>query len=482
MSHSTTATQADAGGGLRFPDGFLWGAATAAYQIEGAARDDGRGPSIWDTFSRQPGRVTAGHTGDVACDHYHRYREDVALMADIGLQSYRFSISWPRIQPDGTGPVEPRGLDFYDRLVDELRSRDIEPVVTLYHWDLPQPFEDRGGWTSRETAEFFAEYAEIVYARLGDRVRIWTTLNEPWCSAYLGYAVGRHAPGRQEPAAAFAAVHHLLVAHGLATQALRAAGASTLGITLNPAAVSPADPDDPADRAAAWLVDGLHNRIFFDPLLRGEYPADVLEHVQRFTETSFIRPGDEKITSAPIDLLGINYYAPTYVSARPGAPGSPAHPGTGGIHTLPPSGPLTDMGWGIEPAGLRRLLERIARDYPGTPLFITENGAAYATTPVAADVAGDEGAPGTRVPDEDRIRYLDGHLRAAHEAIRAGVDLRGYFVWSLLDNFEWAEGYAERFGIVHVDYRTQQRRLKDSAYWYREVIRRNGLAAQAATA
>jgi len=466
----TTQAELDAGGEVRFPEGFLWGAATASYQIEGAARDDGRGPSIWDTFSRTPGKVVHGHTGDVACDHYHRYRDDVALMADLGLAAYRFSVAWPRIQPDGTGPVEPRGLDFYDRLVDELRGAGIEPLVTLYHWDLPQTLEDRGGWTSRETSETFAEYAQAVHARLGDRVRFWTTLNEPWCSAYLGYAAGVHAPGRQDPAAAFTAVHHLLLGHGLAVQALRAAGAETLGITLNPGAIFPADPGADADVAAARLVDGLHNRIFFDPLLRGEYPADVLEHIARFTPATFIRPGDEEITSARIDLLGINYYSPTYVAARAGAPGSPSHPGTDGIEFLPPSGPLTDMGWQIEPSSLRRLLERISTDYPGVPLYITENGAAYPTGPDDS---------GTRVPDADRVRYLDGHLRAAREAITAGVDLRGYFAWSLMDNYEWAQGYDKRFGLVHVDYRTQARLPKDSAFWYRDVIRRNGLTAPA---
>jgi beta-glucosidase len=458
---------------LIFPPDFLWGAATASYQIEGAARDAGRGPSIWDTFSRRPGAVVAGQTGDVACDHYHRYREDVALMAELGLKAYRFSIAWPRIQPDGTGPVEPRGLDFYDRLVDELSAQGIEPLVTLYHWDLPQSFEDRGGWTTRETAEHFAEYAEIVYGRLGDRVPTWTTLNEPWCSAYLGYAAGIHAPGRKDPGAAFAAVHHLLLAHGLATQALRAAGAQTLGITLNPAAVFPADPDSADDVAATRLVDGLHNRIFLDPILRGEYPADVLEHVTRMTGAAFLQDGDEKLIAAPIDVLGVNYYSPTYVAAERGAPGNAPHPGTEGVAFLPPTGPLTDMGWGIEPDTLRHLLERLSRDYPGTPLIITENGAAYDTGPVP-----DEGAPGgVRVPDVDRIRYLDGHLRAAHRAIEAGVDLRGYLAWSLLDNFEWAEGYSKRFGLVHVDYRSQQRTLKDSAYWYRDVIRRGGLGA-----
>jgi beta-glucosidase len=466
----TTQTQTAGTGPVRFPEGFLWGSATAAYQIEGGARDDGRGPSIWDTFSRTPGKVAGGQTGDVACDHYHRYRDDVALMAELGLAAYRFSVSWPRIQPDGTGPVEPRGLDFYDRLVDQLQGAGIQPLVTLYHWDLPQSLEDRGGWTSRDTSEAFAEYAQTVYGRLGDRVRIWTTLNEPWCSSYLGYASGRHAPGRQDPAAAFTAVHHLLLGHGLAVQALRAAGAQTVGITLNPTVVFPADAQDDADVAAARLVDGLHNRIFFDPLLRGSYPEDVLEHVARFTPATFVQAGDEAMLSTPIDLLGVNFYTPTYVAARPDGAGSPAHPGTEGIEFLPPRGPVTDMNWRIEPSSLTTLLRRISDDYPGVPLVITENGAAYATGP-------DEG--GERVPDGDRIRYLDSHLRAAHDAIAAGVDLRGYFVWSLMDNYEWAEGYSKRFGIVHVDYRTQARLPKDSALWYRDVIRRNGLDAVA---
>ncbi|MEV2239064.1 GH1 family beta-glucosidase [Micromonospora sp. NPDC049891] len=454
---------------LRFPDNFLWGAATAAYQIEGAARDDGRGESIWDTFSRTPGKVHAGHTGDVACDHYHRYADDVALMAELGLQAYRFSVSWPRIQPDGSGPVNPRGLDFYDRLTDALLGRGIDPIITLYHWDLPQTLQDRGGWTSRDTAEHFATYAAALYARLGDRVGTWTTLNEPWCSAYLGYGNGVHAPGVQDPGAAFTAVHHLLLAHGLAVQALRAGGAGRVGVTLNPADVRPAEPNSAADAAAARLVDGLHNRIFLDPLLVGGYPDDVREHVARMVEPAFVQDDDEKIIAAPIDLLGINYYAPTYVAGRPdGAGGGGAYPGTEGkVQFLAPVGPLTDMGWMIEPAGLTRLLERIATDYPAVPLLITENGAAFPDKS-ATDVT-------SPVQDTDRIAYLDGHLRAAHEAIARGVDLRGYLVWSLLDNFEWAEGYRKRFGIVHVDYLTQRRTPKSSARWYQEVISRNGL-------
>ncbi|MFI2661563.1 GH1 family beta-glucosidase [Micromonospora carbonacea] len=453
---------------LRFPDNFVWGAATASYQIEGAARDDGRGPSIWDTFSGTPGKVFAGHTGDVACDHYHRYADDVALMAELGLKAYRFSIAWPRIQPDGTGPVEPRGLDFYDRLTDTLLDRGIDPIVTLYHWDLPQTLQDRGGWTNRETAEHFATYAAAVHGRLGDRIRTWTTLNEPWCSAYLGYGNGVHAPGVRDAGAAFTAVHHLLLGHGLAVRALRASGAEVVGITLNPAEVQPADRDSAADAVAVRLVDGLQNRIFLGPLTGAGYPADVLEHVARMVDpATFLRDGDEKLIAAPIDLLGINYYAPTYVAGRPDGAGGSAWPGTeGAVEFLPAAGSVSDMGWAIEPAGLGRLLDRLAADYPGLPLMITENGGAFPDR--TTDSAG-------RVADTDRIAYLDGHLRAVHAAIGRGVDLRGYLVWSLLDNFEWAEGYRKRFGIVHVDYLTQRRTPKASARWYQEVISRNGL-------
>ncbi|MCU7727151.1 GH1 family beta-glucosidase [Actinoplanes sp. KI2] len=467
MTATVTSTSAQpALAGITFPDGFVWGAATASYQIEGAVREDGRGPSIWDTFSRTPGRVYAGHTGDVACEHYHRYVDDVALMADLGLASYRFSVAWPRIQPDGTGPVNVKGLDFYDRLTDELLGKGIDPVVTLYHWDLPQTLEDLGGWANRLTAEAFAEYAQIVHARLGDRVGTWTTLNEPWCSAYLGYASGRHAPGRQEPAAAFAAVHHLLLGHGMAARTLRSAGARTISITLNPSVAFPVDPESAADREAVRIIDGLSNRMFLDPLLKGQYPADMLTHLARFTDLSYLQDGDLATINAPIDVLGINFYQPSYVSAKPGTPAAPDQPGSEGIAFRAPDGPVTDMNWLIEPSGLTRLLQRIHDDYDGIPMLITENGAAYPEGP-----AEDGGVHDTR-----RIEYLDGHLRACHDALAAGVDLRGYFVWSLMDNFEWAEGYAKRFGIVHVDYTTQQRVLKDSAKWYREVIRRNGIA------
>ncbi|WP_306203999.1 GH1 family beta-glucosidase [Actinoplanes sp. RD1] len=444
--------------GLRFPDGFVWGAATASYQIEGAATEDGRGASIWDTFSRTPGRVFRGHTGDVACDHYHRYAGDVQLMAGLGLGAYRFSVAWPRIQPDGTGPVNTRGLDFYDRLVDELIGKGIDPVVTLYHWDLPQTLQDQGGWTNRGTAEAFAEYAQIVHARLGDRVNTWTTLNEPWCSAYLGYGNGVHAPGIQDPASALVATHHLLLGHGLAARALKAAGAQTVSITLNPVAVAPLDPANPADVAASRIVDGVGNRIFLDPLLRGAYPEDVKQIIARFTDLSHIREGDEAIINAPLDVLGINYYTPTYVSAVPGTPAALDTPGSEGIAFRKPVGPVTDIGWQIEPAALTRLLNRIHDDY-GIPMMITENGAAY----------------NGGVDDPGRVAYFDGHLRACLDSLSYGVDLRGYFAWSLMDNYEWAEGYNMRFGLVHVDYTTQERTPKRSAQWYSDVIRRNGL-------
>ncbi|WP_440099413.1 GH1 family beta-glucosidase [Streptosporangium sp. H16] len=460
-----TQTDDRTGTGLAlFPPAFRWGVATAAYQIEGATAEDGRTPSIWDTFSRTPGRVHLGQTGDVACDHYHRYAEDVALMRDLGVNTYRFSISWPRIKPDGTGPVNPRGLDFYDRLVDTLLAAGIDPMATLYHWDLPQTLEDGGGWTVRDTAHHFAGYAEAVYDRLGDRIRTWTTLNEPWCSAFLGYGTRDQAPGRAEPASAFLAAHHLLLGHGLAARALRAAGAGEVSVTVNLTPVSPRDPQDRHDVAAARLVDGLHNRIFLDPIVYGRYPADMLEHTARFTGLDHILDGDEELIGAPIDFLGVNYYAPTHVAAKVGTPSSDRFPGTEGVEHPDPGLPVTAMGWPVEADGLRRLLVRLARDYPSTPLMITENGAAYP-----------DSAEDGRVADAERVDYLRTHLLAAHQAIQEGADLRGYLAWSLMDNFEWAYGYDKRFGLVHVDYDTQTRIPKDSALWYSGVIGRNGI-------
>jgi len=448
---------------LTFPQGFRWGVATAAYQIEGAAQEDGRGLSIWDTFARTPGRVQGGHTGDVACDHYHRYRDDVALMRDLGVGTYRFSVAWPRIRPDGTGPVNPRGMDFYDRLVDALLEAGIAPMLTLYHWDLPQALEDLGGWSNRDTAYHFADYSTAVFHRLGDRVPTWTTLNEPWCSAFLGYASGDHAPGHTDPARAFRAAHHLLLGHGLAARELRGLGAQEVSVTTIVSHVSPRDPQDRHDVAAATLVDGLHNRMFLDPLLRGRYPADVLEHAARFTSLDHIAPGDEELIGAPIDFLGVNYYSPTLVGAEVAAPSSDRFPGTEGIVFLPQDVPTTGMGWPIDADGLRKMLLRIGDEYPGTPMIITENGASFPDTVQTG-----------KVNDSERISYLADHLRAVHDALSAGVEMRGYMAWSLMDNFEWAYGYDKRFGLVHVDYATQQRLPKDSALWFRQVIADNG--------
>ncbi|MFC7244691.1 GH1 family beta-glucosidase [Catellatospora aurea] len=464
MTLATTEEQLTGTAAVRFPAGFRWGAATASYQIEGAAADDGRTPSIWDTFARTPGKVFEGHSGDVACEHYFRYRDDVALMKRLGLGTYRFSVAWPRIKPDGSGPVNSRGLDFYDRLVDELLDKGIDPMVTLYHWDLPQVLEDRGGWTNRDTAYYLADLATATIARLGDRVRTWTTLNEPWCSAFLGYGSGVHAPGRQDPQATFEAVHHLMLGHGLAARALRAGGAREVSLTLNLTDVRPLTPADPHDQAAARLIDGLQNRLFLDPALRGRYPQDMLALFERFGAAAVIQAGDESLIAAPIDLLGVNYYQPALVRAQVGAHSGQAHPGSEGVEFVTQSAPVTAMDWPVDPTGLSDLLLRLAADYPGVPLMVTENGAAY------TDVV-----EGDRVADDERIAYLDGHLRAAHAAIEGGADLRGYLAWSLLDNYEWGYGYGKRFGLVHVDYATQRRLPKDSAHWYAEVIGRNGL-------
>jgi beta-glucosidase len=466
---------------LTFPQGFLWGSATAAYQIEGAVAEGGRTPSIWDTYSHTPGRVAGGDTGDVAVDHYHRFRDDVALMVRLGLTSYRFSVSWSRITPqvtaDGLGPVNPEGVAFYSALVDELLAAGITPAVTLYHWDLPQALEDAGGWTARATAERFAEYAGVVAAALGDRVSLFITLNEPWCSAYLGYASGVHAPGRTSDAAALAAVHHLNLAHGLGAAAIRrAAPAARVSISLNLVWVRP-ETDSPLDADAARRVDGLQNRVFLDPLLRGHYPADVLADTAAVADWGFVRPGDLALIAAGgVDVLGVNYYSPTVVRhwtrERPkefadghGAGAASPWIACDDVEFPRRAGRTTDMGWGIDPHGMTELLLRMARETPGLELLVTENGAAF------PDVVGPDG----RVADPDRREYLRTHIAAVHAAIAAGAPVVGYCVWSLLDNFEWSWGYGKRFGIVHVDYTTQERTVKDSALFYAEVIRANGV-------
>ena len=455
--------------GLAFPDGFIFGSATASYQIEGAAHEGGRGASIWDTFSHTPGRVWNGDTGDVAAGHYHRLDEDLDLMKSLGLHSYRFSIAWPRIQPTGRGEANPEGLAFYERLVDGLLERGIRPIATLYHWDLPQTLEDEGGWTNRETAYAFADYARIMGEALGDRVDTWTTLNEPWCSAYLGYGSGAHAPGRTDGAAALAAVHHLNLAHGLAIMALKEVVSNDpdFSITLN-LHVLRGEGDTGAE--AVRQIDALANRVFLGPLLDGAYPTDVFADTQDVTDWAFLLPGDEAIINQPIDVLGVNYYSTTLVrlwdgvSARQNADGhkdvggSP-WPGADRVEFLQQPGPYTEMGWNIEPAGLEELLLSLHESYPNQPLMITENGAAFADEVV-------DTADGQAVHDVERTDYLRRHFTAAHRALARGVDLRGYQVWSLMDNFEWGYGYSKRFGIVHVDYDTLVRTPKDSAKWY----------------
>ncbi|WP_354640586.1 glycoside hydrolase family 1 protein [Kitasatospora camelliae] len=492
LTGSTELTDAAAATGLRaaFPPGFAWGAATAAYQVEGAATEGGRTPSIWDTFSHTPGKVVNGDTGDTAVDHYHRFREDVRLMADLGLTSYRFSLSWPRIQPTGRGPAVERGLDFYRALTDELLARGIRPVATLYHWDLPQHLEDSGGWPHRDTAYRFAEYAALAAEALGDRVAVWTTLNEPWCSAFLGYGSGVHAPGRTSPADALRAAHHLNLGHGLAVGALRAAlpPAAEVSVSLNLHQVRPLG-DTPEDREAARRIDAVGNRIFTGPMLSGRYPEDLLADTAHLVDWSeLVRPGDLAEISRPIDLLGVNYYTPTLVSAadtantadaadatdaaRPprhdGHGASPHSPWPGAeqvaFHRAP--GEVTAMDWPIDATGLTDLLLDLHRAHPDLPLLVTENGAAFEDTV----------APDGSVTDPERIAYLDQHLAAVARALAAGADVRGYYLWSLLDNFEWAYGYGKRFGAVHVDYATLARTPKASARWYAEVIRRGGLA------
>ncbi|MEU0761562.1 GH1 family beta-glucosidase [Streptomyces microflavus] len=480
---SDTAPQQASTAPAPFPTGFVWGAATAAYQVEGAATENGRTPSIWDTFSHTPGKVLGGDTGDVAADHFHRYRDDVALMKRLGLKAYRFSVSWSRVQPTGRGPAVERGLDFYRSLVDELLEAGITPVATLYHWDLPQELEDAGGWPERATAERFADYAAIMARALGDRVAMWTTLNEPWCTAFLGYGSGVHAPGRTEPAAALRAAHHLNLAHGRATEALRVnlpATAQT-SVTLNLHQVRPLTGSE-ADADAARRIDAVGNRIFTGPMLHGAYPEDLLADTDRLVKwSSLVHDGDLAAIARPIDVLGVNYYTPTIVSTPASGAGDTRNDGHGNSDHSPWPGsehvafhlaegkPRTAMNWSVDPNGLHALLMDVSRENPGLPLMVTENGAAFEDVP---DTDG-------RVHDPERIAYLHGHLAAVQRAVADGADVRGYFLWSLMDNFEWGYGYSKRFGAVHVDYETQLRTPKSSAHWYSEVIARHGLPSEA---
>jgi beta-glucosidase len=476
-----------------FPSDFLFGAATAAYQIEGAAHEGGRTDSIWDAFSRVPGAVINADNGDVACDHYHRYRDDVALMTSMGLQTYRFSTSWSRVRPDG-GPLNLEGVDFYKRLVDELLDAGILPWLTLYHWDLPQALQENGGWTVRDTADRFTEYALDMHDALGDRVKVWTTLNEPWCSAFLSYTAGLHAPGHYSKAEGMLASHHLLLGHGQAVRALRARDSSLhLGITLNMTVADPVDAADPADADAARRIDGQFNRWFLDPIFRAAYPADVLADFRRVDAAAVdaleraVLPGDLEAISTPIDTLGVNYYHGEYVGghapvvpplsgdAPTERPGDSPFPSSAGIFWHERGLPRTPMQWEVQPEGLTRLLRRVSDEYAaptGTSLFVTENGAAFEDTPVL-----EEGV--VRVHDDERVDFVRAHLGAILDAVEAGVDVRGYFYWSLLDNFEWAWGYQKRFGIVRVDYETQRRSVKDSGREYSRIIAARALGATA---
>ena len=464
-----------------FPDDFLFGAATAAYQIEGAAFEDGRTASIWDAFARVPGAVVNADNGDIACDHYHRYRDDVALMKELGLQTYRFSTSWSRVRPDG-GAVNAKGVDFYSRLVDELLGAGIVPWLTLHHWDMPQALEEQGGWTVRDIADRFTEYALSVHDALGDRVQHWTTMNEPWCSSFLSYTAGVHAPGRTSIRDGLLASHHLLLAHGQAVKALRARDADLdLGITLNLTVADPADADDPLDIAAARRIDGQFNRWFLDPLFLGEYPSDIVRDIRAVDPAAIsdwqdaVHDGDLAVISTPLDALGINYYHGELLSGhpQPGGEGDPHEtpgqqretaspfPSHDDIHWVERGLPRTDMGWEVQPDGLTRLLRRVADEYSGAvPLYVTENGVAY------DDVVGSDG----EVPDAGRVAFLRDHVAATLDAIEQGVDVRGYFYWSLMDNYEWAWGYAKRFGIVRVDYETQRRTVKESGREYARII------------
>ena len=468
-----TTAGAGANGALTFPQGFVWGAATAAYQIEGAASTDGRGPSVWDTFSHTPGKVRGGDTGDIACDSYHRYREDVALMASLGLSAYRFSISWPRVQPGGRGPVNQKGLDYYRALLDELAGHGIAATATLYHWDLPQELQDEGGWAVRGTAQRFAEYASLMAEALGDRVNRWITLNEPQVVASHGYRTGEHAPGLRDAAASAAATHHLLLGHGLAAQALRAVTPDTpVGITLDlhPVRILGQQPTVGLELAAN-ITDAQLNGLFLEPLLQGSYPA--LARPGLLPAAALVAAGDMDTISAPLDFLGVNYYAPVFLRS-----GDPADLRRGEerarcevpdvVEYRPDWLERTPMGWLVDPDGLYDLLMRLSKDAPGLPLYITENGCA------AEDYVDPLGA----VNDPERVRYLQRHLAAAARAINDGASLAGYFVWSLLDNFEWAWGYQKRFGIVFVDFGSQRRIPKSSARFYSGVVRANAVPSQ----
>jgi len=445
---------------LKFPDDFLWGTATSSYQIEGAYNEDGKGESIWDRFCHTPGKIHKGDTGDVACDHYHQYREDVESMKKLSLKAYRFSISWPRVIPKGKGIINEAGLDFYDHLVDELLKADIEPFITLYHWDLPQVLQEKGGWVNRDLIGYFADYAAVAAHRLGDRVHYWITHNEPWVASFLGYGFGMHAPGIKDFTTAIQVSHHLLLSHGKVVEVLRSLGdeKTMVGITLNLSPVYPVSQKE-EDIRAAKIYDGCLNRWFLDPIFKGAYPLDMWEYYN--DKVPQVLPEDMSIISRRVDFLGVNYYTRSVVKADPRKPF--------GIFLLKPKGAeYTDMEWEVYPEGIYEILKKVQNDYNPQAVYITENGAAFS----------EKLDKEAKVKDPRRINYLKGHFSFAHKAIEEGVKLGGYFVWSLMDNFEWTYGHSKRFGLIYVDYPTQKRIFKESAYWYKKVIEGNGVARE----
>lgn len=442
---------------IGFPKDFLWGTATAAYQIEGGACADGKGPSIWDRFCQKEGTIQDGHTGDIACEHYYRYLDDVELMGELGIHSYRFSVSWPRIFPEGKGKKNQKGLDFYKRLIHALLKKGIKPALTIYHWDLPQALQNRGGWPNRDTAYYYQEYAACLFQEFGDVVPLWITHNEPWCASFFGYGLGEHAPGERDLSKAIFASHHLLYSHGLAVKAFRELGLrGEIGITLNLSPFLPASERE-EDLEAVRRADGFLNRWFLYPIFKGEYPSDIIQLLSRMGIAPPLEGKDLALIAAPIDFLGVNYYFRQFI-------GHDEEEEYFQIKPHPGPGPVTEMGWEIHPRSLYHLLQRIHREFGEIPLYITENGASF------PDVL-----EGKRVHDTKRIDFLKGHLLEAARAIQDGIPLRGYYQWTFMDNFEWAFGYNRRFGLFYVDFETRERIWKDSAFWYKELIERQEL-------
>jgi len=446
--------------GIQFGPDFTFGVATASYQVEGAVHEGGRGVSIWDTFSHTPGKTFGGQTGDVACDHYHRVDKDLDTMVELGVDSYRFSIDWPRIQPNGTGPANQAGIDFYSHLVDKLLERGITPFATLYHWDLPQALEDKGGWPARDTAYRFADYTDLVAQALGDRVAMWATLNEPWCTAMVGYASGEHAPGLHSPAKAIAAAHHLNLAHGLAVQALRSRTTGKIGVVLNIHQIYP-ESDSAEDVQACRTAQAAANWIFSDPMLQGCYDDLTIESMRPHTDWEFVHDGDMDLIHQDLDMVGLNYYFPSTLRAGKTRSTEPTPwVGAESVEWVAPRPPLTQMGWPIDPHGLTDQITDFHQRYPDVDLVVSENGAAM------PDKVSEDGI----IHDQDRIDYLDSHIRAVHDALDAGAPVKGYYLWALMDNFEWAHGYSKRFGILHMNYDTLERTWKDSARWYQQFL------------